>query len=59
MPQPVTVHPCVSARLAQLRAARNGERGEMTIERTVLTAALIGLALPILAFPMLRDLIGF
>ncbi|MEW6473138.1 MAG: hypothetical protein AB1679_12780 [Actinomycetota bacterium] len=60
MPQSITVHPCVSARLAQLRAIRSDERGEVTIERTVLTAVVIGLALVILvlAFPMVRDLIG-
>ena len=61
MPQSVTVHPCVSARLAQLAAIRSDERGEVTVERTVLTAAVIGLAVIILvlAFPMVRDLVGF
>ena len=61
MPQPDTVHPCVSPRLARLRALRHDERGEVTLERTVLTAAVIGLAVIILvlAFPKVSDLVGF
>ena len=60
MPKPVTLRPDVCAAVVRLRARRNEERGEMTIERTVLTAALIGLALVILGlgFPVITRVLA-
>jgi hypothetical protein len=49
MPDLVAVWSAVCARVTQLRAIRSDERGEVTLERTVLTAVLAGLALIIVS----------
>jgi hypothetical protein len=47
MPEPIN-EDFLPVLLARLRALRHDERGEVTLEPIVLTACLIGLAVPVI-----------